>query len=84
MIPLAVWTAITGGLAFWTKGWYDAALDNWSHAAPALTLPQLAQRADLWEAILTHLFTLTVLTGPVLYLLAMNQFSHRRRKICGA
>jgi hypothetical protein len=84
MIPLAVWTAITGGLAFWTKGWYDAALDNWSHAAPALTLPQLAQRADLWEAILTHMFSLTVLTGPIVYLLVINGFSRRRSRICRA
>jgi hypothetical protein len=84
MIPLAVWTVIIGGLAFWTQGWYAAALDNWSHAAPALTLLQLAQRADLWEAILTHLFTLTVLTGPIVYLLVMNGFSHRRSRICRA
>jgi hypothetical protein len=35
------------------EGWYGAALDNWSHAAPALTLLQLARRAALWEAILT-------------------------------
>jgi hypothetical protein len=81
LIPLAVWTGIIGALAFWTQGWEGAALENWGHAAPALTLLQLAQRADLWEAILTHLFTLSVLTGPVVYLLAMNGFSHRRR-IC--
>jgi len=84
LIPLAVWTGIIGALAFWTQGWEGDALENWSHAAPALTLLQLVQRADLWGALVTHLFTLTVLTGPVLYLLAMNQFSHRRRKICGA
>jgi hypothetical protein len=78
MISLAAWTVIIGGLAFWTRGWYGAALDNWSHAAPALTLLQLAQRADLWEAILTHLFALTVLTGPIVYLLAMNGFSRRQ------
>jgi hypothetical protein len=84
LIPLAVWTGIIGALAFWTQGWEGDALENWSHAAPALTLLHLVQRADLWGALVTHLFTLTVLTGPVLYLLAMNQFSHRRRKICGA
>lgn len=78
MIALAGWTGIIGGLAFWTQGWYGAALDNWSHAAPALTLLQLAQRPDLWEAILTHLFTLAVLTGPIVYLLAMNGFSRRQ------
>jgi hypothetical protein len=84
MIPLAVWTVIMGGLAFWTQGWYDAALDNWSHGAPALTLIQLAQRADVWEAFAAHLLQLAVLTGPIVYLLAMNGFSHRRSRICRA
>jgi hypothetical protein len=84
MILLAVWTGIIGGLAFWTQGWYGAALDNWSHGAPALTLLQLAQRADLWEALIAHLFALAVLTGPVVYLLAVNGFSKRRSRICRA
>jgi hypothetical protein len=84
MIPLAVWTVIIGGLAFWTQGWYGAALDNWSHAAPALTLVQLAQRADIWEALVAHLFALAVLTGPIIYLLAMNRSPHRRSKIYSA
>jgi hypothetical protein len=74
LIPLAGWTVIIGCLAFWTRGWYDAALDNWSQGAPALTLLQLAQRADVWEAFVAHLFTLAVLTGPIVYLLAMNRF----------
>jgi hypothetical protein len=82
LIPLAVWTVIIGALALWTQGWYGAALDNWSHAAPALTLLQLAQRADVWEALVAHLFTLTVLTGPIVYLLAMNGFSRKRSRIC--
>ena len=84
MIALAAWTVIIGSLAFWTQGWYSAALDNWSHAAPALTLVQLAQRADLWEAILTHLFALAVLTGPIVYLLAMNRFSRSGSRFCRA
>jgi hypothetical protein len=46
LIPLAVWTAAIGGFAFWTEGWYAAALDNWSHGASALTLSQLVQRGD--------------------------------------
>ena len=81
LILLAVWTGIIGGLAFWTEGWYGAALDNWSHAAPAMSLPQLAQRADLWISLFTHSFTLAVLTGPILYLLAMDRFSHRRSRM---
>jgi hypothetical protein len=81
MILLAAWTVIISGLSFWTQGWYEAALDNWSHAAPALTLSQLAQRADLWEALAAHSFTAAVLTGPVLYLLAMNGFSRSRSGI---
>jgi hypothetical protein len=81
LIALAGWTAIIGGLAFWTQGWDGAALDNWSQGAPALTLMQLAQRADVWEAFVTHLFTLAVLTSPIVYLLAMKGFSHRRSRI---
>jgi hypothetical protein len=78
MIPMAAWTVTIGVLAFWTQGWYDAALDNWSHGAPALTLSQLAQRADVWEAFIAHLLTLAVLTGPIVYLLAMNRFLRGR------
>jgi hypothetical protein len=78
LIPLAGWTVIIGGLAFWTQGWYDAALDNWSQAAPALTLIQLTQRADVWEAFVAHLSALAVLTSPIVYLLAMNAFSRMR------
>jgi hypothetical protein len=84
LIPLSGWTVIAGGLAFWTQGWHDAALDNWSQGEPALTLMQLAQRADVWEAFVAHLFMLAVLTGPIVYLLAMNVFSRRRSSNCRA
>jgi hypothetical protein len=80
LIALVGWTVIIGALAFWTLGWYDAALDNWSHAGPALTLLQLAQRADLSRALVAHLFTLAVLTGPIVYLLAVNGLSNRRSR----
>jgi hypothetical protein len=84
VIPLAAWTWIIGGLAFWAQGWYDAAYDNWSHGAPALGLFQLAQRADAWEALVSHLFTLALLSGPILYLLAMDTASHRLSRISRA
>jgi hypothetical protein len=84
MIPLAIWTAVIGVLASWTQGWYGTALDNWSHGEPALGLFQLAQRADAWGALVSHLFTLALLTSPILYLLAMNEFSHRRSGISRA
>jgi hypothetical protein len=84
MIPVAVWTVAIGALASWTQSWYGAALENWSHGEPALGLFQLAQRADAWEALVSHLFTLALLTGPILYLLAMNAFSHRRSSISRA
>jgi hypothetical protein len=81
LILLAGWTIFIGGLALWTQGWPDAALDNWSQGAPALSLIQLARRADVWEAFIAHLFTLAVLTSPILYLLAMNGFSRKRSRI---
>ncbi len=81
LIALAGWTVIIGGLACWTKGWNGAALDNWSQGAPALTLMQLAQRPDVREAFVAHLFTLAVLTSPIVYLLAMNGFSRRGNRI---
>jgi hypothetical protein len=69
LVPLVGWTGIIGGLSFWTEGWSGAALDNWSHGAPALTLLQLAQRADVWENLGSHLIAVAVLTGPIVYLL---------------
>jgi hypothetical protein len=81
MIPLAAWTVTMGALAFWTQGWSQAAIDNWSHGASALTLLQLAQRADVWEIALTHLLTAAVLTAPILYMLAMHTFLHRQSRL---
>jgi len=69
MISLAGWTATIGCLAFWTQCWAGAAMDNWSHGLSALTLSQLAQRADVWRLLLGHLFLAMVLTSPVFYLL---------------
>jgi hypothetical protein len=83
LIPLAGWTVIIGGLGLWTQGWYAAALDNWSQGAPALTLVQLVERADVWEALPAHFFTAAVLTGPIVYLLAMNAGSDRLSRISG-
>jgi hypothetical protein len=77
LISLAGWTLIIGLLAWWTRGWSSAALDNWSQGAPALTLIQLAQRTDVWEAFAAQLFTLALLTGPILYLLAIKTGAHR-------
>jgi hypothetical protein len=81
MVPLVAWTATVGWLAFWTQGWGDAAMDNWSHGASALTLLQLAHRADVWESLVAHLFAAAVLTGPVLYLLATKSFSKRPSRL---
>lgn len=84
IIVVAIWTVAIGGLASWTQGWHGTALDNWSHGAPALGLFQLMQRVDVWEALGSHLFTLILLTAPVLYLLAMNAFSHRLSRMSKA
>lgn len=84
LVLLAAWTLVIGGLAFSTAGWYGAALDNWSHGAPALGLFQLMQRADVWETLGSHLFTLTLLTGPILYLLVMRRNSHPLKHISRA
>ncbi len=81
MVPLTAWTVTMGVLAFWTRGWGQAAIDNWSHGSSALTLLQLAQRADVWEAMVSHLLTAAVLTGPILYMLAINTFLHRQSRI---
>lgn len=78
MVALAAWTATIGCLAFWTGCWGDAVMDNWSHGASALTLLQLAQRADTWQLLLPHWYAAGVLTGPVLYLLASRALSNRR------
>jgi hypothetical protein len=73
LVFLALWTLSIGGIAIWTQGWYGAALENWSHAAPPLTFLQLVQRADLWEIVLTHLSTLTLLNAPIVYLIAIRR-----------
>jgi hypothetical protein len=49
IVLLALWTIAMGGLAFWTQGWNQAAMDNWGRGGSALTLSQLALRSDAWK-----------------------------------
>ncbi len=77
MTLLALWTLTISGLALWTWGWYQAAMNNWSRGAPPLTLWQLAQRDDAWRAGMTHILAAAALTAPVLYVLAKDAFSQR-------
>jgi hypothetical protein len=81
VVPLATWTALIGILALWTRDWGQAAMENWSHGAAALTLLQLVRCADVWEGVMTHLFKAAALTAPILYMLALHAFSHRRSDI---
>jgi hypothetical protein len=76
MVLLTLWTMTMGGLALWTRAWDQAAMDNWSRGGPALTLSQLAQRADPWKAGITHLITTAVLTAPIVYVLAKVYVQH--------
>jgi hypothetical protein len=77
MVLLALWTLTISGLALWTRGWYEAALDNWSRGAPALTLWQLTQHAGGWRSGMTHVLAAAALTTPILYALAKDALSQR-------
>jgi len=77
MVLLALWTLTISGLALWTWGWSEAAMDNWSRGAPPLTLWQLAQHAGAWRSGMTHVLTAAALTAPVVYVLAKDAFSRR-------
>jgi hypothetical protein len=79
MALVALWTLTAGALALWVQGWDQAAIDNWSHGAPALTLSQLAQYAGAWKAGIDQLLTILVLTAPILYLLAKDAFFRSQR-----
>jgi hypothetical protein len=76
-VLLALWTLTISGLALWTRGWYEAALDNWSRGAPALTLWQLTQHAGGWRSGMTHVLAAAALTTPILYALAKDALSQR-------
>jgi hypothetical protein len=77
MVLLVLWTLTISGLALWTWGWNEAAMDNWSRGAPPLTLWQLAQHAGAWRSGMTHILAATALTAPVLYVVAKDTFSQR-------
>ena len=77
MVLLALWTLTISGLALWTWGWDQAAMDNWSRGAPPLTLWQLAQHVGAWRSGMTHVFAAAALTVPALYVLAKDAFSQR-------
>jgi hypothetical protein len=72
---LVFWTLTISGLALWTWGWSEAAMDNWSRGASALTLWQLIQHAGAWRSGMTHILAAAALTGPVLYVVAKDAFS---------
>lgn len=79
IVLLAIWTMTIGGLTLWAQGWNQAARDNWSRGGSALTLLQLAQHADPWKAGMTELLTMTVLTGPICYVIANDALFYKRR-----
>jgi hypothetical protein len=80
MVLLALWTITIGGLALWTQGWGQAALDNWSRGGSALTLFQLAQNAEAWNVGITQLLATAVLTSPVVYVFAQTALFRRPSK----
>jgi hypothetical protein len=77
MALLALWTLTISGLALWTWGWYEAAMDNWSRGAPPLTLLQLAQHGDAWRSGMSHILAAAALTAPLLYAVAKDAFAQR-------
>jgi hypothetical protein len=78
MVPLALWTITIGGLALWTQGWNQVAIDNWSRGGPALTLSQLALHSDAWKVRIDQVLATAVLTLPIFYVLAQNALSRRQ------
>jgi hypothetical protein len=73
---LALWTVTMAVLTLWTQSWGVVAMDNWSRGGPAMTLSQLAQHAGLWKAGPTFLLVTTVLTAPIVYVLAKIYVQH--------
>jgi hypothetical protein len=80
MLLLALWTMTIGGLALWTQGWGQAAVNNWSRGGSALTLLQLAQDAEAWNVGITQVLAIAVLTSPVVYLFAQTALLRRPSK----
>ena len=70
LVFLAVGLAVAGVLAMWTRGWDGLALENWSQGGGPLTLIQLIRSGAAWEAVASHLLTISVLASPAVYLLA--------------
>ena len=75
---LALWTVTMAVLTLWTQRWGQVVMDNWSRGGPAMTLSQLAQNADLWNAGPTFLLVTAVLTAPIVYVLAKVYLQHAR------
>lgn len=74
----ALWTIGIGGLALWTQGWNEVAIENWSHGGSALTLSQLARYGGAWKARTDQVLTLSLLTLPIFYVLAKNALFRRQ------
>ena len=69
LVFLLVGMAVAGILALWTQGWDRLAMENWSRGGDPLTLVQLVRSGAAWEAAVSHLLAISLLTSPVLYLL---------------
>jgi hypothetical protein len=78
MVLLALWTITMGGLALWTRGWHQAAMNNWSRGGSALTLSQLAQHGAAWNVGIAHVLSTAILTSPIIYVLAQTALFRRQ------
>ena len=79
LIVLATGTSVIGVLTAWIQGWGVAALENWSHAGSALTLPQLLRSEMAWAAVRGYLPAIFLVTSPALYLL-INRILQRNHQ----
>jgi hypothetical protein len=74
----AAWTTIIGALSLWSSAWDQAAMDNWSHGAPALTLSQLAQYPVLSSVSARNVVVMLMLSAPFAFLVAKDAWFNRR------
>lgn len=79
IVLLTVWTTIVSGLSLWTKPWIQAAMENWSRGAPALSLSQLAQSWVASKIGISEVIMTAVVTVPLVYVLGKDAFLHKPR-----
>jgi hypothetical protein len=80
---LAAWICVMTILAFWTRGWFRAALENWSTGGSALSMAGMLREVEL-HLPLSQVLLAAIMVWLVTYILATAFWRHTANRPASA